>query len=81
MVNGGEAGFWKPVALSLMTALVTLAITTWTLWPRDVATRSDIMTISNEVSSGRIELQQLAIQVAGLNERVRLLQEQRSLEQ
>ena len=82
MANGNSevASFWKPLALSLMTALVTFMLTTWTMWPRDVATGTDIMILRDEISSGRIELQKLAVQFASLSERVRIQQFERNLE-
>lgn len=77
MANGydhEQSTVWKPLAIGLMTALVVFMTTTWMMWPKDVATRLDVQLLSAEVSKSRTDLQQLTIQVATLDERVRILQ-------
>lgn len=70
--NDGNTGVWKPLALSLMSALLTLCIAVASLWPRNMATRDDQNEIRAYVEMMRQDVSALTAEVAALRVRVEL---------
>jgi hypothetical protein len=65
----GNNNFWKPVALSLMSAMVVFVATAASTWPRDTATSRDVAALRQEIADVRMSMQNIAVELSALRER------------